>query len=164
MQSYESVEAEIRKLIEELNPEIFVVDIALKTGKTNVLSILLETDDGISIDAITKVSRKLGHYFEEEDPFPWPFRLEVSSPGVGRPLMVRRQYHMNIGRKLKVVGLDGMITKGKLASVDEDGFTLEPAPSKNKKKAPGKRSGEVKTDTYIKFDSIKEAKVEISFD
>ncbi|HHG85091.1 MAG TPA: hypothetical protein ENJ82_10140, partial [Bacteroidetes bacterium] len=125
MQGYESVEVEIRKLIEELNSEVFVVSIALKMGKKNVLSILLETDNGVTIDAITQVSRKLGHYFEEEDPLPFPFNLEVSSPGVGRPLLVLRQYHKNIGRKLKVIALDGSVTKGKLKAVDDDGFTLD---------------------------------------
>jgi ribosome maturation factor RimP len=165
MQGYETVEADIRELIEEYNPEIFIVDIKLSVSSKSVLSILLDTDDGIGIGDIAGVSRKLNHYFEEEgDPFPFAFNLEVGSPGVGNPFKVRRQYPRNVGRKLKVTLLDGDQVQGKLREVHEDHIVLELPPQKKKKKQASAPAEADETEKIINFDSIKEAKVEISFD
>jgi ribosome maturation factor RimP len=164
MQGYEKVEAEIRELIEGLNPNIYIVDIKLKTGSKNVLSILLDTDSGITISEIATVSRKLNRYFEEEDPFSFAFDLQVSSPGIGKPLAMRRQYHRHVGRKLKVVLLDGTEVGGRLREVREEDIVLD-LPPKKKKKNPASAGAEAdENEKIITFDSIKEAKVEISFD
>lgn len=164
MQGYESVEADIRKLIEEYNPEIFIVDIKLTVSSKSVLSILLDTDTGIGIRDIAGVSRKLNHYFEEEDPFSFAFNLQVSSPGVGNPLKIRRQYSRNLGRKLKVTLLDGKEIRGKLREVHEEHILVELPPQKKKKKQAAASVEPDETEKIITFDSIKEAKVEISFD
>ena len=164
MQGYESVEADIRNLIEEVNPEIFIVDIKLSISSKSVLSILLDTDTGIGIRDIARVSRKLNFYFEEEDPFSFAFNLEVGSPGVGNPLKVRRQYSRNLGRKLKVTLLDGDLVHGKLREVHEEHIVLDLPPQKKKKKKASASVEPDETEKIIPFDSIKEAKVEISFD
>lgn len=173
MQGHESVEADIRKLIEEHNPDIYIVDIKLKTSRRSVLSILLDTDEGITIDECARVSRRLNAYFEEEDPFSFPFELQVSSPGVGRPLVMRRQFRRHVGRKLKVRLTDDAEVKGRLQKVEEDVIVLELPPKKKKKggKNAAKKNKEASpnganddNEITIGFDSIKEAKVEISFD
>lgn len=164
MQGYESVEADIRKLIEEFNPEIFIVDIKLSVSSKSVLSILLDTDNGIGIRDIAGVSRKLNLYFEEEDPFSFAFNLQVGSPGVGNPLKIRRQYPRNLGRKLKVTLLDGNQVVGKLRGIHEEHIVLELPPQKKKKKQASASAESDETEKIITFDSIKEAKVEISFD
>lgn len=176
MQGIEHVEPALKNLIEELNPDIFIVDISLVKAKVTVLSILLDTDEGITIDECARISRALNHYLEEEDPFNFHFRLEVSSPGVGRPLKVRRQYHKNVGRKLKVTTLEGELLKGKLLATDDTGITLQPAPKKRPKGRPDRKGGNSKKNkaaarnaeesptVAIPFELIKEAKVEISFD
>lgn len=163
MQGFEPVEAEIRRLIATVNPDVFIVDISLHRGSHNVLSILIDTDQGIRIDECARISRYLNReYFEVEDPFDFGFNLEVSSPGVGKPLKVRRQYHKNIGRKLKVKMLDNEVVKGRLEAVEEDHFVIRPPKSKKKKR---KEEAEAQAETLeIKFDEIKEATVEISFD
>lgn len=161
-QGLEQVEADIREIIAEYSTEVFVVEIALHRGNRSVLSIWVDTDEGITIDSCARISRKLNQYFEESSPFNFPFNLEVSSPGVGRPLKLLRQYHKNVGRKLKVVLNNGDVVKGKLETVTEDSIALLP---KAKKKKKGKKQEEAGPEFLeVPFDNIKEAKVEISFD
>ncbi len=162
MQGFEAVKAELERLLEEEFPDVFLVEMDLKRSVKSVLSISLDTDEGIKIDICAWISRKLNHFLEEEEPFDFPFRLEVSSPGVGRPLVVRRQYLKNVGRKIKVVLLDGESRRGRLISADDAGIVVEPSKSGKKKKKKGEE--EVQENFEISYDDIKEAIIEISFD
>ena len=161
MQGLQRVKAELDRIIEEEFPDVFLIEFDLKRSGQSVLSISLDTDEGISIDSCARISRKLNHFLEEEEPFDFPFRLEVSSPGVGRPLVVRRQYLKNVGRKIKVVLDNGELRRGKLISADEEnGIVVEP--SKKGKKKKGVK--EEPTLYEISYEKIKEAIIEISFD
>ena len=161
MQGLQRVKAELDRIIEEEFPDVFLIEFDLKRSGQSVLSISLDTDEGISIDSCARISRKLNHFLEEEEPFDFPFRLEVSSPGVGRPLVVRRQYLKNVGRKIKVVLDNGELRRGKLISADEEtGIVVEP--SKKGKKKKGVK--EEHTPYEISYEKIKEAIIEISFD
>lgn len=160
MQSHEEVLAEIRRKIEAFNPEVFIVDMALKQGSGTVLSILVDTDKGVTIDQCARISRHLNSYLETEAGIEFAFTLEVSSPGVGKPFKVKRQYFKNVGRKLKVKLLDGTTQKGKLLEAKEDLITLELKPVGKGKKAVA----DDKNTVEIPLDQIQEAVVEISFD
>jgi ribosome maturation factor RimP len=163
MQGHDQVLEEIRKRIEALNPDVFIVEMALKQSKTNVLLILVDTDAGITIAQCARISRHLNLYLEEEAGIDFPFNLEVSSPGVGRPFKVQRQYHKNVGRTLKVKLLDGSVHKGKLVASNEEGITLEIKPGKKPKPSAAPPQPDENM-IPISFDQIQEAVVEISFD
>ena len=163
MQGHEKVESEIRNIIKADHPDVFIVDIELHRGSRTVLSIWVDTDEGITIDTCARISRQLNSFFEEEDPFDFPFNLQVSSPGVGKPLKLLRQYHKNVGRKLKVTLEDQKVYKGRLEEVTDSGIVLRPEPKKKKKKKK-KEEAEVPETYAFEFDNIREAKVEISFD
>ena len=62
----------------------------------------------------SKISR------EEED-----YELEVGSAGLGQPFRVKRQYEIHVGHDVETQTLDGHKYKGILASVDDDGFSIE---------------------------------------
>jgi len=165
MQGLDRVKAEVQRIIEEDYPEVFIVEIILRRSGKSVLSIALDTDEGIGIGTCAHISRKLNILFDEEEGenlFDFPFRLEVSSPGVGSPLLVKRQYTKNVGRKIKVTLLDGEIRKGILKSADEDSITVEPKAPKKKKKKKGEQ--EELQPFVLTFEEIKEAIIEISFD
>ncbi len=161
MQGLQRVKAELDRILKEEFPDVFLIEFDLKRSGQSVLSISLDTDEGISIDRCAKISRKLNHFLEEEEPFDFPFRLEVSSPGVGRPLLVRRQYLKNVGRKIKVVLDNGEVRSGTLVSADEEAGIVVVPSRKGKKK---KKEPEVETNFEIPYEEIKEAKIEISFD
>ena len=93
------IEQRVRELVEEKisdREDLFIVSI--KMHKNNVLEILLDGDQGITIDACVGVSKHVGFHLEEENVIDHAYRLEVSSPGIDSPLVLTRQYIKKIGR------------------------------------------------------------------
>lgn len=154
--------AEIAEIIESIHPEAFLVAVTYKDGTPGKLLVKVDTDTGISLDACAKISRALGKWLEEADPIKGKYTLEVSSPGVGAPLVLPRQYKNNVGRHLRATLLEGTTTAGRLVKVDEAGITLDLADKGEKKKPTGKktRPGKEATKevTYL-FEDIKEARI-----
>lgn len=129
--SLEQIELFVKKLIED-NSEIFLVEVKSTPG--NKITVLLDSDKGITIEHCTKINRALYKFIEESEFFPdGNFSLEVSSPGVDRPLQLLRQYKKNIGRSLEVTLLDGTHLEGKLTEVNDDHIILEQQIGKGKK-------------------------------
>lgn len=150
--------AAIEILIGEINPDVFIVEVRLHRGKHNVLSVQVDTDRGIRIEECTEISRVISAWFDEKDAFDFPYTLEVSSPGLDQPLKLHRQYVKNTGRKLQVVTKAGETIKGKLAEVTDAAILVEPEAGKTKKK-----DAEAPQPIWIEFDTIKTAKVLVSF-
>lgn len=72
-----------------------------RTGAA-LLRVYIESSNGISVDDCAKVSRQLSVMLDVEDPIGGEYRLEVSSPGMARPLYQLAQYEPYLGHKLKV--------------------------------------------------------------
>jgi len=144
----EPVRAELLQVIASVHPDIFVVDMVYKSGKKGVLSIKIDTDTGISLELCTQVTRKLSAWLEEQDPFDGAYTLEVSSPGVGSPLKLPRQYPQNRGRILKVRLLNGQEIKGKLLEASPERITLNTGLQslKGKKKTPTPKKSATEAD------------------
>lgn len=155
----DSVYQRIEAIVLEIVPEAFLVDAELMRGKQSLLSIKVDTDKGISLQECTKISRKLGAWFEEEDVFSFAYRLEVSSPGVGTPLKLHRQYVKNIGRSLQVIMLDGVQKEGILKEVDGTSIVLTSFPKKKRGKKRPKPSSDAIEQDHILFSDIKQSKV-----
>lgn len=155
---------QIHEKISEFNPEVFVVELMLRRSQTNSLVLRIDTDKGISMTECTSVSRQLGSWLEKNEVFEFSYTLEVSSPGIGAPLLMRRQYVKNVGRNLRVVLLDGNREEGCLANVGEEAIELTPLLiSKGKKKKKNQQeANEAPAIRVIRFDEIKEAKVIIT--
>lgn len=104
------------------NTSFFVVDVFLNTFRNSTrIAVFLDGDNGIGVEDCAKVSRALneelekGEIIKSED-----YTLEVSSPGLDKPLKLKRQYNANIGRKLKIVLNDKSEKTGKLVEVKEN--------------------------------------------
>lgn len=151
------VENRVKALVEEKiadRPELFLV--AIKMLPNNKLIIHVDGDEGISIQDCVAISRHVGFHLEEENAIEKAYNLEVSSPGVGEPLLLTRQYHKNIGRELIVKLNEGVVKEGKLLAVTESAILIE-----EKVKEKGKKVQLV--ETQIEFNNIVETKVLISF-
>jgi ribosome maturation factor RimP len=151
------VEKRVIELVEEKisdRPELFLVEVKLLPG--NKLIIHVDGDEGISIQDCAAISRHVGFHLEEENTIEKAYTLEVSSPGVGEPLKLKRQYEKNIGRELSVKVTGGDIMEGKLLDVNEQSITIEA-----KVKEKGKKAQLV--ETSLDFNNIIETKVLISF-
>lgn len=154
-----------------LNDDTFyIVDIQVagRRGGRIKVTILLDSDTGISIDECATISRQLGNDMEEQHLFDdAPFTLEVSSPGVDFPLTFARQYKRNIGRQLAVTLANGEQHRGTLVSADDAGIVLDIIPeavSKTKQKKE-LEAGIVRLSgpTPLPYEQIKKATVEIVF-
>lgn len=71
-------------------------------SKQTLLRIYIESPDGIDVDDCAKVSRQLSSVFDVEDPIAGEYNLEVSSPGMDRPLYTQEQFEMYVGQNVKV--------------------------------------------------------------
>ena len=84
--------------------DLFVVDVEVKTGSglTEAWLYLDAEDRGVNLDECADISRELGFLLEAHETFENKYRLNVSSPGLSRPLSDKRQYKKNEGRKAKI--------------------------------------------------------------
>ena len=152
------------------NGQLYVVDVQVvgRQGGRIKVTILLDSDTGITIDECAYISRRLGGQMDELNFFgESPFTLEVSSPGVDFPLTFARQYVRNIGRQLTVTLVDGAIRKGRLESVANDHIVLDIQPekvSKSKQKKEALLTADSQAGPVpIPFAQVKKAVVDISF-
>ena len=151
------VEQRVRELVEEKiadRADLFIVRIRMQ--QNGVLEILMDGDEGISIDDCVAISRHVGFHLEEENVIDRAYRLEVSSPGLDTPLSMLRQYQRNVGRNVKLKMEDCNKVEGKLLTATENAVVLE-----QKIKEKGKKA-ELK-EVEFPMDQIKETKVLISF-
>lgn len=134
----------------------FLVDIIIssKSGPKKVL-VLLDGDEGITIDDCAKLSRTLGFHIEEQELIEDAYRLEVSSPGLDHPLTLVRQYIKNIGRTVKVTLKDGRQVAGELKEADDSKIVI----------AEEKKEGKKKTveDITLLLESINKTEIQIKF-
>lgn len=145
----------VQKLIEEIieGTELFLVDVKSGIGKTTKIAVLLDSDEGISIEQCAKISRELSQKLEEMEAIDSPFTLEVSSPGLEEPLKSKRQYFKNLNRQLSVTLIDGSQQKGKLIEVKDESIILG-IPEKKKQE---------ELIIEIAFSEIKKSNIIVSF-
>jgi len=130
--------------------ECYIVDIEQSNTK---LDVFIDTDEGVKFWQCQKLSRAIEAYLDESLALGEKYTLEVSSPGIKRPLKFKRQYPRNIGRKLEITLKDRTKIKGKLTEVKEDLIIVE---------SKGAKKRDIIVNT-INFDDIEKTKVMISF-
>src|SRR5690554_3529974 len=131
-----TVEEKIQELLEEIiqGSTLFLVDLFIKP--TLNIKVFLDGDQGVTVEAISKVNRTLYKKIEEAELFePGSYALEVSSAGLGQPLKLFRQYKKNIGRQVRVLLNDEHTSKveGLLKEVEEHQIIVTFEKGKNKK-------------------------------
>lgn len=135
---------------EEDLQDCFLVDLNLNNTK---IEVFIDTDEGISFKKCQKLSRALEAYLDESKVVGEKYTLEVSSPGIGRPLKFKRQYPRNVGRSIKIKLKDGSKIEGKFVSMENDILTIE---------SKGQKKKEV-IKNEIEFESIESSKISITF-
>ena len=101
-ESYESrVEAYLLPLMEENNFELVDVEYVKEAG-TWYLRAYIDKEGGIAVDDCEVISRKLSDWLDKEDFIDDSYILEVSSPGLGRPLKKEKDYVRSMGREVEV--------------------------------------------------------------
>ncbi|MBP1646469.1 MAG: rimP [Bacteroidetes bacterium] len=130
--------------------DLFLVD--LKIGKDNKISVIIDGDNGVTIQNCIDLSKQIEKNFDREVE---DFELSVLSSGVGEPLKLNRQYEKNIGRNIEVITKEeGEKIVGELLMVYEEKIVV---------KIQSKKKKDPIVEKEILFDNIKESKIIILF-
>jgi ribosome maturation factor RimP len=95
-------------------------------GRRRLLRVVVDRDGGVSLDDAAVISRQLSAALDEVAVMgDFPYTLEVSSPGVDRPLTDPRHWRRAVGRLVQVTVADSGATCGRIVSADSEGVTLD---------------------------------------
>jgi len=116
------------ELLETLTPLVERADALIEdlsvtaAGKRRVVTVLVDHEERpLTLDEVTALSRLISERLDSLTLLgDAPFTLEVSSPGVDRPLTKPRHWRKNVGRLVKVVLSDGNVISGRISSFDQD--------------------------------------------
>lgn len=123
----EQLQALIAPVAESLGCELWGLEY-LTQGKYTTLRLFIDGPDGVSLEDCEKVSRQVSSVMDVEDPIEGEYTLEVSSPGMDRPLYNANQYARYVGEQINVrlrLARDGRRKfKGTIVAVDGDDVRL----------------------------------------
>lgn len=139
-----------------LEPLLAAADVDLEqvevaaAGRRQVLRIVVDRDGGIDLDAVADVSRIVGSALDEAGSMgEAPYVLEVTSPGVDRPLTGPTHWRRAKGRLVRAVLRDGSVVTGRVHAADDTGVDL--------------RVGERSEARRLDFAEVARAQIQIEF-
>jgi ribosome maturation factor RimP len=133
--------------IGSLGLDLEAVDLS-NAGKRRVLRVAIDKDGGVTMDDIADATREVSRVLDETDAMgQQAYTLEVSSPGVDRPLTLPRHWRRNTGRLVKVVLDEGDPVTGRITETDETGAVLDVEGA----------------DHRVEYAAVKKAKIQIEF-
>jgi ribosome maturation factor RimP len=105
-----------------------------RRGRSPVLSVVLDADAPVEADVVERVSKELSDVLDAEDPVPGSYVLEVTTPGLDRPLHSARDYRRQLGHEVRVTRTgagegEAASVQGVVVAVDDDAVTLSAAGS-----------------------------------
>ncbi|TCO07990.1 ribosome assembly cofactor RimP [Natronoflexus pectinivorans] len=154
MISNEKITEIIREKVEA--DGFYIVDVVVKSG--NRIQVEIDSEQGVPIEYCVSLSRLIEQSLDRESE---DFELEVSSPGIGQPLKILRQYLKIIGKEIEVLTTDGRKISGVLSQADENGFRLK---EEKMVKPEGKKRKELQViDHDFNFEDVKSVKEVIKF-
>ena len=139
----EEISAVITPALSDLG--FYLEDITITSaGRRSMLTVIVDGDTHLSLDQVTVATKAISEIVENIQSLGQaPFTLEVTSPGLDRPLTKPRHWRKNIDRLVKIVLLDGKEIKGRVKDATEISATID--------------------EQVVKFSDIKRATLEIEF-
>ena len=139
----EEISAAITPALSSLG--FYLEDITITSaGRRSMLTVIVDGDTHLSLDQVTVATKAISEIVENIQSLGQaPFTLEVTSPGLDRPLTKPRHWRKNIDRLVKIVLLDGKDVKGRVKDATDISATID--------------------EQVIKFSDIKRATLEIEF-
>ena len=139
----EEISAAITPALSDLG--FYLEDITITSaGRRSMLTVIVDGDTHLSLDQVTVATKAVSEIVENIQSLGQaPFTLEVTSPGLDRPLTKPRHWRKNIDRLVKIVLSDGKEIKGRVKDATEISATVD--------------------EQVVKFSDIKRATLEIEF-
>jgi len=148
------IEKKIVNITQEIIDQngLFLIDFLFRgVHNSTVIEIYIDGEKSVSVEDCAKISREINDRIEAENLFDTAYRLEVSSPGVERPLKFLQQFSKHINRNFELQLTDEQGTNkkvtGKLLSIEGENLVFRIQ----------------KEDALIPYNTIKKAKVIVSF-
>jgi ribosome maturation factor RimP len=143
--------------------KVFLIEAVIRgTEGRRVVELFIDSPEGITLELCSTLSKAVGDVLDAHHAFRGSYRLDVSSPGVDRPLQYAWQYARNRGRVVVLELNDGTSTTGRIGDVDEKFFALEPLVSN---KRPHGKSRSVQSSASearcIAFTDVRRAVVQV---
>jgi ribosome maturation factor RimP len=131
----------------------FLEDVNLVSpGQHRIVTVIVDGESALNLDQVTVASKLVSELLDEATFMgETPFTLEVTSPGIDRPLTLPRHFAKNVDRLLKVTKTDGVVVTGRILANTENDVTLSVTEKKDVK------------EVTISLGDIKRAQVEIEF-
>ncbi len=134
-----------------------------RAGAHSTVRVIVDRAGGIDLDAVADASRVVSDLLDAAEADGEPlvagtYVLEVTSPGVDRPLTMPRHWQRAVGRLVTVRGHDGGSTSGRVLSADESGADLAVPTGPARKGRPQRRRV-----ARVEFDQVARATVEVEF-
>ena len=113
--------------VEDLGGELWGIE-CQRSGRFMTVRLFIDKDGGVGVDDCADVSRQVSAILDVEDPIADKYNLEVSSPGLDRPLFTLEQFQRYVGEDiavhLRIPVLDRRKWQGKLEKIENDMLTL----------------------------------------
>ena len=131
----------------------FLEDVNLVSpGQHRIVTVIVDGESALNLDQVTVASKLVSELLDEATFMgETPFTLEVTSPGIDRPLTLPRHFAKNVDRLLKVTKTDGVVVTGRILANTDSDLTLSVTEKKDVK------------EVVISLGDIKRAQVEIEF-
>jgi ribosome maturation factor RimP len=95
------------------------------SGRRRLLRVMVDKDHGVTLDDLADLTKEISAALDQSDVMAESsYTLEVTSPGIDRPLTAPRHWRRNHGRLVKVVALDGTEVTGRVVEVNESRAVL----------------------------------------
>jgi ribosome maturation factor RimP len=101
-----------------------LVEVQVRRGRTQLVRIVADQPGGITLDTCARVSEELSRMLDVDDPIQGRYTLEVTSPGLDRPLRTEADFRKHGGERVKVVLADGRHEEGTVEDVMSDRVRL----------------------------------------
>ena len=142
----------IEPVVEGLGYELLGIEY-ISQGRHSILRLYIDSEQGIGLGDCEQVSRQVSGVLDVEDPLKGQYLLEVSSPGLDRPLFKAEHYMRHVGQPVKIRlrrPMDGQRKyRGELVAADELGILL--------------RDAETGQETHLAYADIEKANLEPEF-
>lgn len=119
-----AVRSAIEPVVTALGLDLEDLDVQ-SSGRRRRVSVVVDRDGGIDLDGIAAASRAVSDALDSTDAMgDQPYTLEVTSPGIDRPLTLPRHWRRNIGRRVRVFLADGTTWDGRITGADDDALVV----------------------------------------
>ncbi|MEI7930768.1 MAG: hypothetical protein WCH97_04550 [Actinomycetes bacterium] len=139
----EEISAAIRPIIEATGN--YLEELTITTaGKVKILTVIVDSDAHLNLDQVTAVTKEISLVIEELPVLgDTAFTLEVTSPGLDRPLTKPRHWRKNLDRLVKITMTSGQVIEGRIGAATETSVLVD--------------------ENTVSFEDIKRAVLEIEF-